>query len=338
MFCKNKIKIKILIALVFIFIQKKTYSLSIISWWGYFNKNIISQIETKCGTRVNYDEYYTTHEFLQRMKEQSYSIAIFAQTGYNFIAKKSSNKGINLEGIKRSHHPEVYRSILNQNLPNNVAIFGIEAAGFLYDPAKISISSNDSLREIFKKAQGKKAIVIDNAIEAMKFVSPNYTFPNNVTQKFQELFAGVEIIVSNDLANFINDENIVLAHAWLGNAFAQIKKNPRLKFIHHPDISYLGADVIASLDKTPETECVVKAIASKEINTKIVSSDFRLSPYGILSSSDKNVDNALYLEANNYFYKNTLHSLKWTPRPSEQEYLSIIKLWEKTKIQLKNFK
>ncbi|MGY3803498.1 hypothetical protein ACWNT8_05530 [Pigmentibacter ruber] len=308
-------------------------SVNIIAWWGYFNKELVSFLEDKCKTKVSYDEYYTTHEFIKRMNEQSYSIAIFAQTGYNFIAKKANNKGVSLEEIKKTQHPLISQSIFNQNLPKNVAIFALEAAGFLYNADKISIARTDSLQEIFRKAKGKKVIVIDNPIEPMKFISPNYQFPSNINAKFQDLFADVEIIVSNDLANFSNDKDIVLAQAWLGNAYAQIKNNPKLKFIHHPAISYLGADLIAALNTKTETECVVKALAGKEINTKIVSNDFRLSPYGILTKN-KNIASDLYLEVNNYFFKNTLQNLQWTTRPTEEEYLKIIKLWERTKLDL----
>lgn len=69
----------------------------------------------------------------------------------------------------------------------------------------------------------------------------------------------------------------------MGNAYQQIKKYPNLKFTHHPSISYLGADLIAAFDKSTETYCVAKELASKELNTKIISEDFRISPYGFLA-------------------------------------------------------
>lgn len=306
-------------------------AVNIITWYGYLTRDIVNELEKKCGATISYDEYYTTNEFLDRLKRQNYSIAIFAQTGYNLVYNKIDNKEISLDAIKQKHYPPILNSIFNKKLPNNAGVFSIEAAGFLYDPLNIKINKNDSLKDILKQAKGKKIILIDNPIESMKFISPNYKYPSDVIKKFKELFEGIEIIISNDNANFLNDKDIVLVHTWMGNAYRQIKKNPHLKFVHHPSISYIGADLIASMDKRKETYCVAKELAGKEMNSKVISGDFVISPYGVLEDEKKTLS-PLYLEINNYFYKSQFRYLEWTTRPSKEVYLNIIDLWERIKL------
>ena len=164
-------------------IYQNANAVNIITWWGYLNKEIVSQLEAKCGVSVSYDEYYTTYEFLDRMKKQNYSITIFAQSGYNLVIDKIENKGLSIASVKQSHYPAILNSIFNKNLPNNVGVFAIEAAGFMYDPKNIKINPNDSLKDILTQAKGKKVILVDNPIEPMKFISPNYEFASDAIKK-----------------------------------------------------------------------------------------------------------------------------------------------------------
>lgn len=319
------------------FVQENSMAVNIISWWGYFNKEIISELERECACKVSYDEFYSIDEFLRRFQEQEYSIAIFPQSTYNFVSHKIAQKGANISHIKKTYAPNVLSSDFAKNLPDNVGIFAIEAAGFLYHTEKLNIDPSKSLEEIFTQLKGKKIIILDNPIEPMKLVAKlgENLDPSEAIQRFKKLFTGIEVILSNDIANFINDDQIVLLHAWIGNSYEIIKKYPKFKFFHHPKVSYIGGDLIASLNNSVETSCVVRALSGKKFNTKILSRDFRMSPFGILSSSNIDIEK-LYLSVNNEFFDQTYNNLKWHGRPSISEFHKISDLWQKIKLEIRN--
>lgn len=318
--------------------EKKANAVNIITWYDYLTKDIVNDLEKKCNTKISYDEYYTIDEFLMRFNEQSYSIAIFPQSAYNLVSKKIENKGISIESIKKSYYSGVYNSGFNKDLPNNVGVFGIDAAGFLYNPDFITIKQNSTLKDIFSQTKGKKVIILDNPIEPMKLVSSlDETIElKEAVNRFRELFEGTEVMSTNDIANFSNDPNIVLVHSWIGSAYRHIKINPKFKFTHHPMVSYIGADLIASMNKNTDTECVVKVLAGKDMNTKIISEDFVMSPFGILEPEKFSINNQLYFELNNNFFKNQYNKLRWHGRPNIEEYQKNMDLWQRIKISIKN--
>lgn len=327
--------------------QKSYAAVNIITWWGFLNEDIVAELENKCETTISYDEYYTSEEILKNLYKQNYSIAIFETGIYHVLAEKVANKGTSLQKIKQSYHPRVLQALspnqpnhvaVFKNLPNNVGVFSVEVGGFLYHPEKISINPNDSIKDILKQAIGKKIAILDNPINSLRFISPPHKTPEEkeAIQKFRELFHGIEVIITNDLANALKDKNIVLIHTWQGVAYSQIKNNPKLKFTFHPQISYLGGDLIASLDKTPETACVAKTLAGKEMNSIITANEFMMSPYGAIELH-KDQSNVFYSQINNDFFEHQINSLKyWYEIPKKEEYQEIINLWQRIKIANKN--
>ncbi len=327
----------VLMSLTLTTYQKNAFAVNILSWWGYFNSVIVSELEQRCGAKISYDEFYSIDEFLKRFHEQEYSIVIFPQSTYNLVAQKVANKGTDISDIRKKYAEGVSNSGFAKNLPKNVGIFAIEAAGFLYNSEKLTIGPELPLEVIFQKLKNKKIIILDNPIEPMKLIAKlgeQVTFEEAVL-RFKKIFTNVDVILSNDIANFYKDENIVILHAWIGNSYEIIKKNPKYKFMHHPKVSYIGGDLIASLDKNPKTSCVMKILADKEMNTKIIAHDFRMSPYGSLREFEKKID-PLYLQVNNSFFDKTYDKLQWHGRPSSNEFQKISELWQKIKVEIQN--
>ena len=87
---------KVILILLSLLYCNKLYCVNIFSWWGYLDKNIITKLESQCNTKVYFDEYYSTDEFLRRFNKDNYSIIIFSSVVYNFIKYRLNNSGISL--------------------------------------------------------------------------------------------------------------------------------------------------------------------------------------------------------------------------------------------------
>jgi hypothetical protein len=324
----------ILILYITIISYKNAFSsVNIISWWNYLDKNTISKLQNKCKTSVSLDEYYSSDEFLRRFQKQKYSIVIFPGGVYNLISDKIGNTGINFGDIKSSYHSNVLYSFNRQNFSNNIGIFALGITGFLYDPKKIVIDTNENFKSIFLKAKDKKIALIDDPFESLKLISFERKILNvdDGVKEFRKLIDGTNFIITNDTVKIAEEKDFALAYTWVGIAFRRITENPDLKFIVHPKLAYISADFIATLDKNSQTACIAKMLASKEILNPILSRTFYFSPYGF-PEKIKNKDFAL--EYKNFIINH--NQLDWLEIPKKDEYQKMINLWQKIKIAMGN--
>ena len=333
------LKLILKIKTIFILINLINYnqnafsSVNIISWWNYLDKNTIFELQNKCKTSISIDEYYSIDEFLRRFQKQKYSIIIFPGGVYNLISDKIRGTGISFQKIKGNYHSNILSSFNEQKFSSNVGIFALSITGFLYDPMKIKITKDQDLKSILKNARNKKIALIDDPFESLKLMSfeKKIANVNDGLNEFRQLVDGTHFIITNDTLKIIEDKDFAMAYSWVGVAFKRITKKPELKFIVHPKLSYISADLIATMKKDAETECVAKLLASKEILNSILSRTFYFSPYGT-PDGIKNKD----FEIEYKHFINDNQKLNWLETPEKDEYQKMINLWQRIKIAMKN--
>ena len=318
---------KVILILLSLLYCNKLYSVNIFSWWGYLDKNIITKLESQCNTKVYFDEYYSTDEFLRRFYKDNYSIVIFSSVVYDFIKDRLNNSGMSLVKNKTKYNNEILNLFNIQKFSNNVGIFAISSAGILYNPDNIIIKKGDDLKTIFSKANNKMISIIDDPIEALMLINDleNKHDSDNQINEFKNLVSGTYPIITNDITKLVYDKNFAFAYVWMGEAYSRIiESKNKLKFILHPKTSYYSVDLIASIKKDSDTECVVKALSSKEILDPLLAKHYYQSPYG------KNINIKFENREQNENFK-----LKWVSRPSKDEYQKKSNLWQRIKIAIK---
>jgi hypothetical protein len=331
----SKCKI-ILILITTIFLYQNSFSsVNILSWWNYLDKDILSKLQRECKTTVSVDEYYSSDEFIRRInKQNNYSVVIFSSGVYNLVSDRIENTGINFAKIKSRYHPNVQATFSKQNFLNNVAIFALSTTGFLYDPKEIKINKNDDIKSIFSKARNKKiSLLIDDPSESFKLITNEKNILNigDGVKEFRRFIDGTYFIAANDILKIVEDKEFILSYSWVGEAYQRIKDNPNLKFMVHPKLSYISADLIAILDKNMQTVCVTKILTSKEILDPILSKTFYFSPFGSLG--DNSI--AAFTFENKNFIMN-IENLRWHDTPKKEEHQKMINLWYRIKIALEN--
>ncbi|WP_148696202.1 hypothetical protein [Silvanigrella aquatica] len=308
-------------------------SVNIISWWGYIDYELISQLSLECKSKISYDEYYSIKDFLRRYKKHNYSIIIFPAQIYNLISQEINDKGINLNDIRNEYHPEILNLFNRQVYTKNVAIYSLGITGFIYNPLHIHIDRNDEVKNIFQNAKDKKIAVIDDPIESLHLISQSTENGNDfeVEKNFNNLIKGTKYLITNDTIKIVKDKNFAFAYSWVGTSLKRMSENPHLKFTSIPKLSYISADFIATLDKNKDTECVAKKLASKEFLDPVLTRTFYFSPYGI----PEKIQDKKYLSEYEDFIDNH-HLLKWLPVLKKEDYQKKINLWEKIKIDMSN--
>ncbi|KAB8033568.1 hypothetical protein [Fluviispira multicolorata] len=326
------LKLKKIICYITFFICKKSYCVTIFTWWGYLDNEVKLSLEKECKTTVSYDEYYSNDEFLRRFYKQNYSIAIFSNVVYDFLPERIKGSGTSFKDIKRNYNSKLLKSFNDKKFPDNIGIFAISSSGFLYDPEKILIDKEDDLKTIFSKANGKIVSIIDDPIEALLLINnikSDIDLDRHMSE-FKKLVFGTYPIVTNDVVKLISNKNFAFAYVWSGEAYNQINKtNKNLKFTFHPKTSYISVDLIATLDKDSKTACVAKALSGKKILDPLLIKSFYFSPYG----SSINSSNIFFDLENKKYVDN--YNMEWISRPSKAEYQQKSNIWQRIKIAIK---
>ncbi|APJ02499.1 hypothetical protein [Silvanigrella aquatica] len=328
-----KIKMLLLFIPNLLFFTNAYSSVNMIAWWEFIDKQTISNLEKKCNTQVSMDEYYSADDFLRRTKKQHYSVLIFPAEVYNMVADEISSQGLNFEDVTKNYHPNVLALFKQQNLSKNIGIFSMGITGFLYDPSQIQISEDENIPSIFSKAKNKKISLLDDPMESLHLVNKDKS-SSNVSKDFAEfknLIKDKYYIITNDVDKITKEEKFAFAYMWIGDAVRSVNKHPHLKFVSIPSPAYISADFIATLDKSKETECVAKNLASQEFLNPILNRSHYFSPFGSTESFKNKEFSAAYVN----FIDNHKKFI-WLKAPNKEEYKNYIKLWESAKIEMNN--
>ncbi|RDB37340.1 MAG: hypothetical protein DCC88_00670 [Spirobacillus cienkowskii] len=319
---------------VFLFCVFPSYSafaVSILSWWGYVDTNALAKIAKQCNTKINLDEYYSNDEFLRRINNHNYSVAIFAYNNYFAIEKKLKNSKFTFKNIIKNYHPSVMSFYNKQNFKKNVALYSLSMNGFLHDK-KYNLQKNLVSHNFLADFNNKTLVFADDALESVKFFTAQFD-SNNVEHFFATInsrFSKNKMIFSNEFSENINDANFGFAYLWIGEAYKYIHEDSRFTFTVLENYSLDSFDLIAALDNNHEANCVAEKLASKEFLHPVVTSDYYFSPYGY---AEKNGDKNFLAYNKAYFEK--IKNTKLQPRLTKEQYYEKSNLWQRIKIALK---
>ncbi|RDB37338.1 MAG: hypothetical protein DCC88_00660 [Spirobacillus cienkowskii] len=325
----------LLITLGLLIIQNNTFAVSIISWWNYLKENEIAILERECSVKISLDEYYSSKEFLRKVKKFDYSVAIFGNALYDLVESKIENTANIFRSSINQYHPNVAKAFKKQKYSKKTAIGNITTSGFLFNANTVYLNETDSINKIFAKAKGKNVAIMDEPLEALKLVSQyNNNGEIDVSEAsiiaFQNLVSETQTIIADDILHVVKDKKFAFAYSWSGIAFKRFFDYPdlNLKFILHPQVSYYTYDLIAPLNNNKDTFCVAKKLAEKNIIDIFVNRQHYYSPYGMPTKV-----NAMMEGYHNDFIE-TFPQFKLL-EVNNKNQIKIINLWEKMILSLK---
>lgn len=325
---------KNILTLIFLSLNHNVYAenvVNIISWWGYVDHNAIEKLEKQCNTKINLDEYYSSEEFLRRINNHNYSVAIFAYNNYFALEKKIRNSKFTFKNVIENYHPSVLNFYNNQNFRNNVAFFGLNITGFLHDK-KYNLQQNLVSHSFLSDFNNKTLIFADDAIESGKFFTAQFD-SNNLDHFFVTIntrFSKNKMIFSNEFSENINDADFGFAYLWIGEAYKYIHEESRFTFTVLENYSLDSFDLIATLDNNTKGNCVAEKLASKEFLHPLVTREYYFSPYGY---PDENISKNFLALNKAYFEK--INNTKLDASLTKEQYYEKSNLWQRIKIALK---
>ncbi len=314
----------ILLLLSFSSSHAATETVNLLSWWGYVDKNSAKAIESKCNIKFSVDEYYSNSEFLRRWdnKRNSHDLVIYSNTIHGFVQplinKRQSSK------IKKVKYPEPFGSQVSKlHLPNTTRVFLISLTGFLWNSKKFNLSSEMAISEIFKLVNGKNILILDDSVEGMDFV----TKVQNASIKLESLPSN--FFIANDKTNLISSPDFGFAYMWSGSAFEHMTENKELKFIVHPQLTHLTADLISVVSDSRGAKCAFDHLSSEKFLTELQGKTYFFSPFGKLDSRESKFGE---------FYKlhiNSIGNSDWLKVPGREAFVGLLNEWKKVKLRLR---
>ena len=332
------------IAIFFFLFTFSTISFSkvevnIITWWGYFFEDLLEEVESKCDAKIYFDEYYSNPEFLRRVKKNSYDIAVFSDTVYSTFSKTVSSSGINIQKGRVSKYKPVIRDLyLNGKHGVDTTIFQISSTGFLWNPKNISIDTDDSIGEIFRKAKNKTVVLLDENVEISTLLSRlaggiqgnKLRFPSISTIK--SLIWGINVVVSNNLGTIFLKPDFAFAYTWSGEAYRIVSKHNLLKYTIHPNLSHWSKDVLTLISQKKESACVAKELSSKSYLNKLVERTYYFSPYLVTKDEANMGDDYFEIEKD---LLNNFQKLKTLKNITMEDYHHLDREWQMIKVDIR---
>jgi hypothetical protein len=341
MYLKKNISVLGIIFLVFFsFNRLIAQEVNILTWWGYIDNTSpeIQKINEKCHVTISYDEYYSNNTFVERMHESpdNYDIVIFSKTILNEVQQTISNDASNLYTLTTSYLPQFYQNYLSDGLPQNIVYFSLSLTGFLYNPNVVTINKKDSIQTILDKVQDNLVVIIDDAVEAnvldTKLSQPNIPQKENTAanssisawEHFNNVFKNKHVFITNNPDNIITHGDFAVGFLWSGDAIREISEiNSQLKFFVHPQLSYISADLLATLNENPLTRCVAGELAGKEFLNTLQEKTYYFSPY----STGTTTHNPQFKKLYNDMYEQ-IDTLPWLAPISKDKFNDIKQNWE----------
>jgi len=259
-------------------------SVNILTWWGYLDyPEVIQKIEQDCDVKITHDNYYSNEEFLRRWQghKEYYDVIIFSDTIYGVVKP-------NLPDLSKStlwqqsaeYHPVIKSHYLSKHYPHNVVYFVHAMTGFLWNPENIKINENDSIVSIFKKANGKLVVLMDDPVEAKKLVTSAENGDQLTIANFNRVIQDANVYVTNNYSQIYKKPNFAFSYSWSGEAVIDLMAaNKEYKFLVHPKLSYVTSDLLAQTSTSRGATCVAKELAGKKLATEMQENMFYFAPY-----------------------------------------------------------
>lgn len=315
--------------------QKET--VNILTWWGYLSyPDIIKQVENQCNVKLSFDEYYSNDEFIRRWESHSelYDIIIFSSTIYDLLRDKIPRiNNSKLSAYSTQYHPVIRAHYLSMHYPRNIVYFMHAMSGFLWNPDNISISEQDTIQSIFKKATNKLVVMMDDPVEVKRLVEADGA-SGLTPENFENIAQRANVYITNNYSQIYKKTAFSFSYSWSGEAVIDIMAaNKKYQFLVHPKLSYISSDLLAQTSRKTSAECVARIMASRDISTIIQNADFYFTPYIDYKNVIDDNFKKLYLD----FIAYLSHAL-WVDSVRESHFQEINKEWQLIKISLNNRK
>ncbi len=328
-----------------IYAKENTRSVNILSWWGYLeDPQVITEITNRCNVNVSSDVFYTNNEFLRRIKtnKADYDIIILSDTVYRAIKNDLPKIKTNLSGISDKFHPVIRQKYLASHFPNNVIYFVHSISGFLWNPELIDLSEKDQIRTIFKKSKNNIVVLVNDPIEIWNLINKandqnntpwlkkyDETLPLSM-ENFLNVVQNKNVYLTNNYNQTYDQPNFAFSFGWIGDAITYMNQShKKYKFLLHPDLSYISADLLVAMNDRPETICIATSLMSKKILNKIGEKAYYFSPYGDYTAINSPEFQNIYQDI---FKK--LPYLPWLESVSAHDYAKIEEAWNQIEINL----
>lgn len=318
-------------------VHRKT--IKMITWWGYYHSpEVTNYLENKCNVKLSIDEYYSNDEFLRRWEGMTdyYDIINLSDIVYPVIKNKiPSVKNSSIWKNSFHYHPAIKKHYDEQNYPHNVAYFDHLVTGFLWNTSNINISPQDSVGSIFKKANKKYVILIDDPVEIMKLIETSLNFKmtdNSISlSNFRKMTQGNNIYIVNNNNLALKNPNFAFSYRWAGPTVSSlIESDPsKYKFLVHPKLSYISTALLIQTSNQPEAHCIAKSLTAKSFSVLMQKEGIFLSPF----ANYKNIANPLVKN----IYKQFITSLStpsWLDNSYKNNFRELNRSWQMTKLAL----
>lgn len=321
-------------------------SVNALSWWGYLDSPAVAQeVKNKCNVNLSHDTYYTNNEFLRRVNTNKthYDIIIFSHTMYDLIKNQIPKNKVNLAAFAENFNPIIKKQYQQRNFPHNVIYFMHSLSGFLWNPNVISLSEQDSVEDIFRKANKNIVVMIDDPLEIWNLIDKTYGSKNNTEFKnynetvplnsdnFKRLIQNTTVYMANNYNQIYDQKNFAFAFGWSGDAIVYMKQaNKSFKFLIHPKLSYISSDLMAAMNDDPQTICVAKVLMSKKVLDIVENYTYYFSPYGDYQAVDLPIYRSIYQEV----FKQLPH-IQWLEAPlSSSDFEKMTNAWNEIQLNM----
>ena len=323
-------------------------SVNVITWWGYLDSPAVAQeVKDKCSVNLSHDTYYTNNEFLRRVSTNKtrYDIIIFSQTIYDLVKNQIPKNNVNLTAISEKFNPIIRSQYRHGNFPHNVIYFMHSLSGFLWNPKVINLSSQDTVEDIFKKADKNIIVMIDDPVEIWNIINKTYGSKDNTGFKnyndtvqlnsanFKRLIQNTTVYMANNYNQTYDQKNFAFAFGWSGDAIVYMKQAKKpFRFLIHPKLSYISSDLMAVINDDPQTICVAKVLMSKKVLDIVENNTYYFSPYGDYQAVKLPVYQSVYQEV---FKK--LPSIQWLEAPlSSADFEKMTNAWNEIQLNMRS--
>src|SRR3990167_6279497 len=336
------IRTSIILALALSLAIHKAYAeykptVNILTWSEYLDEPSTAQlVEDKCAATLSYDSYTSNDDMLRRWNASSgkYDVLIFSDTIYNEMKDKIILKNSDIWRKSKDYNPVIRKKYNENHFPHNIAYFFHALTGFIWNPAVINLTKNDTVQTAFKKAKNNKVILIDDPVEinmllTAKIKDSSGSPDNQISvEHFKSLTQSARTYVSNETNKVYNQKDFAFSYQWSGVAFSD-NENMRFRFLINNHLSYVSTDIIAQVKDNKIAACVANLLASKKYLTQLQNRTRYFSPYGNIEA----VPEGMFKETYKSFLRN-LPQLHWLEPPSTTQLKNQRKKWDQVKYEL----
>lgn len=271
-------------------------TINVLTWFDYMDDNspIVKKIERQCQVNISHDGYYSNNEFLQRFQGSGvkyYDVIVYSDTISNIVNSRINLPDSTLYKVANAYHPIIREHYFSEKYPHNVLYYVHSFSGFLYNPAVIRLTPQESLMSMFQEAGNNTVFLLEDPTEVNLLLTVALHGKSDLTNaqnlvpitvgNFKKVYQNARVEFSDAPDRVVTLENFAFAYQWSGEAVLLMKKSGgKLQFLIHPDLSYISTDLIAETNTSEKTNCVARLLAGKEYLDYLQNKTYYISPYG----------------------------------------------------------